>query len=332
MSLRTRDLVHLRNTGQPAIHALFSKAHSMDWDIDRDVDWQNEVSKEDPLIAPQWAPFGRTPTFQSLPREIQTSVTRQALGRMLNILQVGESVAQDVCAKLALLCEEEDYRNHAVAQAMDEARHHLAYVRFLDRMGDEVEDIDPITEAMFDRLLESEDPTFLIAGEQFFLESLAMPLFESLVKHARDPLLKQIVTLITRDESRHIAFGILYVERYLANASTEDRLAFARLWLPQIIGALEDRPGGQLALRVAGRLRKAGADDPEGLAQRMREEQPEIDKRDRQEVVTGRRIPQLLSSARRAGLLVPDILRPLDLLDHPLVGGALRRPGPSAQA
>jgi hypothetical protein len=322
MGMTTRDLLRLRNTGHPGIHSLFAKAHSMDWDLERDVDWDTEVLKGDPLVDPSWSPFGRTPTFLALPPEIQTRVTRSALGRMINVLQVGESVAQDVCAKLALLCEEEDYRNHAVAQAMDEARHHMAYVRFLERMGEEVEDIDPFTEALFDRLLASDDKTYLIAAEQFFLESLAMPLFERLAAQARNPLLRRIVTLITRDESRHVAFGVLYVEQYLRGASEEGRVAFAREWLPQILQALADRPGPRMVRRTEERLRRAGADDPGGLAQRMWEEQKLLD--DAEEARTsGRRLPHLLSSARRAGLLAPDILSALDLGEHPLIRRAL---------
>ena len=111
---------------------------------------------------------------------MKTYVTRRGLGRMLNILQVGESVAQDVCAKLALRLREEDYRNHAVAQAMDEARHHLAYRRFIEKMDEEPEDIDVGTEMMFDALLAADAPLELIATEQFFLESLAMDIFESI--------------------------------------------------------------------------------------------------------------------------------------------------------
>ena len=128
---------------------------------------------------------------------------------MLNILQVGESVAQNVCARLVLVLREEDYRNHAAAQAMDEARHHLAYRRFIDAMGEEVEDIDAGTEMMFDALLGMEDPLELIATEQFFLESLAMNIFEGIQQNATHPLLKNILALITRDESRHMGFGIL---------------------------------------------------------------------------------------------------------------------------
>src|SRR5882724_8718355 len=140
--MRTRDLLKLHNTGHPGINALFAKAHSADWDIENDVDWSVTVGPEDALVSHDWAAFGRTPTFQSLPVRMKAQATRRALGRMLNILQVGESVAQNVCAKLVLSLREEDYRNHAAAQTMDEARHHLAYRRFLDLMGDTPEDID----------------------------------------------------------------------------------------------------------------------------------------------------------------------------------------------
>ena len=318
--MKTRELLRLRNTGHAGINSLFSKAHSMDWD----VDWDLEVSPDDPCVDPSWAPFGRTPTFRSLPAQVQTRVTRAALGRMLNILQVGESVAQDVCAKLALLCEEEDYRNHAVAQAMDEARHHLAYARFLAKMGDEPEDVDAFTEALFDDLLASDDETFLIASEQFFLESLAMPLFERMAAKAVHPLLRDITTLINRDEARHVAFGVLYVAEHLREANEADRLEFANQWLGRILASLGNRQSGAVPRRTAARLRDAGVEDPEGLAARMSEEQQAIDAEERQQATTGRRVPHLLTSARRAGLLAPELLEPLGLKEHPLILGALR--------
>src|SRR5689334_15387850 len=178
--MRTRDLLKLTNTGHPGINALFAKAHSADWDYEKDVDWSVPVRRDEPLVADGWAAYGKTPTFQALPEDVRNHATRRAVGRMLNILQVGESVAQNVCARLVLVLREEDYRNHAAAQAMDEARHHLAYRRFLDAMGEEVEGIDLGTEMMFDALLVEEDPLELIATEQFFLESFAMSIFEGL--------------------------------------------------------------------------------------------------------------------------------------------------------
>jgi rubrerythrin len=324
--MNTRQLLELRQSGHAGMNSLFSKAHSMGWDLDRDVDWELEIRKDDPGVDPSWAPFGRTPTFQALPREVQVGYTRQALCRMLNILQVGESVAQDVCAKLALLCEEEDYRNHAVAQAMDEARHHVAYARILEKLGDPLEEMDAMMEAIFDQLLASNDATTIIATEQFFLESLAMPLFERMMAKATNPLLRDVVTLIHRDEARHVAFGVLYVEQLLRRLAPAERLAFAQAWMPRILAMLEDRPGPRMRTRIVKRLAQAGAADPEGTAERMWQEQPEVDRGDREELASGRRVPHLLSSARRAGLLAPEILDGLGLAGHPLIAAALRRP------
>ena len=53
-----------------------------------------------------------------------------------------EPSRQGRVAGLAPVVREEDYLNYAAAQAMDEARHHLAYRRFLEKMEEEVEDID----------------------------------------------------------------------------------------------------------------------------------------------------------------------------------------------
>jgi len=324
VAIRTRDLLNLHNTGHPGINALFAKAHSADWDIENDVDWGVTLDPEDPLVAPEWAAFGKTPTFQSLPERAKAHATRRALGRMLNILQVGESVAQNVCAKLVLGLREEDYRNHAAAQAMDEARHHLAYRRFLDLMGEPPEDIDAGTEMMFDALLATDDPLELIATEQFFLEGFAMSIFEGLRDHATHPLLRRIVELITRDESRHMGFGVLYVAEWMHRQPQANRIAFARAWLGQILGSLMDKPGPIFLARVTRRLRDAGVADADTLAPAMLREQRELNARELADAASGVKVPHLLKCARRAGLLEPEILEALGLARQPLLLGALR--------
>ncbi|HVN84220.1 MAG TPA: ferritin-like domain-containing protein [Candidatus Binatia bacterium] len=317
--MRTRELLRLHNTGHQGINALFAKAHSADWDIEHDVDWSQAVSADESLVDPDWNAFGQTATFRSLPDVLKSRVTRRGLGRTLNMLQVGESVAQDVCAKLALALREEDYRNHAVAQAMDEARHHLAYRRFIEKMNEPVEDIDPGIEMTFDGLLATNDPLEIIATEQFFLESFAMTIFENLVRYARNPLLRQIVTLITRDESRHMGFGVLYLAEWMKQRSLDEQINFARRWLGQILSVLSDRPGPIFLGRLLARLRAAGMDEADRIAPQLLREQQAINATDEAEVLSGRRIPHLLKSARRIGLLKPEIIEALGIVQHPLV-------------
>lgn len=322
--MRTRDLLTLPITGHPGVAALFAKAHSADWDFEHDVDWSVPVEPDDPLVTTEWAAYGKTPTFQALPERAKNQATRRALGRMLNILQVGESVAQNVCAALVLALREEDYRNHAAAQAMDEARHHLAYRRFIEKMGETLEPIDGGTEAMFDALLAARDPLELIATEQFFLESFAMNIFEGIKRDATHPLLRRILELITRDESRHMGFGVLYVAEWMRTHPAEERVMFARAWLGQILGTLLDRPGPIMLARVVRRLRDAGVADAERLAPQMLREQEALNAADLEEIASGRRVPHVLKSARRAGLLDADVLDALRLSGHPLLQGVLR--------
>ncbi|MFN8644847.1 MAG: diiron oxygenase [Candidatus Binatia bacterium] len=320
--MRTRELINLTNSGHPGINALFSKAHAAGWDIDRDVDWSLPIAADDPLVDHAWAAFGATPTFRALPETVQTYATRRALGRMLNVLQVGESVAQDVCAQLVLRLREEDYRNHAAAQAMDEARHHLAYRRILEKMNEEPEDLDPGTELMFDSLLAAQGALELVATEQFFLESVAMDIFDGIRAHATHPLLRQVLPLVVRDESRHMGFGVLYVAEHLRRHDRDARVDFARRWMGQILFAATDQPGPIMLGRLLRRLREAGV-DADALAPALLSEQQAINARARDEALAGRRLPQLMKSARRAGLLQPDLLEALGIAQHPLVRATL---------
>src|SRR5262249_21231354 len=146
-------------------------------------------------------------------------------------------------------------------------------------------------EMMFDALLAENDPLELIATEQFFLESFAMSIFEGLRQDATHPLLRRILELITRDESRHMGFGVLYVAEWLRRQPLDRRIAFARPWLGQILASLLDRPGPIFLSRVIRRLHEAGVADAAALAPQMLREQQEINAADLAETALGAKGP-----------------------------------------
>ena len=132
-----------------------------------------------------------------------------------------------------------------------------------------------------------------------------MDIFDGIRDHATNPLLRELLTLVTRDESRHMGFGILYVAEYMRTHSRDERIEFARRWLGQILFSATDQPGPIMLGRLLRRLREAGVDDADAIAPELLREQQEINARKRAEVLAGRRLPQLMKSARRAGLLEP---------------------------
>ena len=56
----------------------------------------------------------------------------------------------------------------------------------------------------------------------------------------------------------------------------------------------------------------------------MLREQQAINEAELDEAISGVKVPHLLKSARRVGLLEPEILEAIDFASHPLIRGALR--------
>ena len=50
---------------------------------------------------------------------------------------------------------------------------------------------------------------------QIIIEGLALAAFQMLKTITKDPLLKQLLHYVVRDEARHVTFGINYLEDYI---------------------------------------------------------------------------------------------------------------------
>jgi hypothetical protein len=57
---------------------------------------------------------------------------------------------------------------------------------------------------------------------QVLIEGLAMAAFGSLFQLTQEPLLKELLRYVMRDESRHVAFGVLSLKGYYDDMSARD--------------------------------------------------------------------------------------------------------------
>ncbi|MBI5496393.1 MAG: ferritin-like domain-containing protein [Deltaproteobacteria bacterium] len=320
---KTFDLLNMRPSGIPNMEGLFGKAHSHNWDIDRDVDWSRGIQPDDPVMGPRWAPYSLTPTFRKLPLRARNHFTRRSFSFTLNSLRLGEAVAEEVCFRVGLKSRHPDQKSHAAAQAMDEARHYTAYSRILEMLNEQPEEIEKHTRTTFDTVLALDSVHDLIAWEMFYLESLATNVLRLIGQHARHPVVKRVFRLSTRDESRHMGFGILYVQDWLGRCNFDEQVEFAGTWLNQILTLSFGQQDPTSLNRTTRWLYEADVANSLELATAMLREQQVVLQRDFEDAAAGTRVPQELKSARRAGLLRPDLLEALRLQAHPLVRGAL---------
>ena len=63
---------------------------------------------------------------------------------------------------------------------------------------------------------------FKYLGMQIIIEGLAMAAFGNLFQITQEPLLKELVRYVMKDESRHVAFGVLSLSDYYADMSASE--------------------------------------------------------------------------------------------------------------
>ena len=115
-----------------------------------------------------------------------------------------------------------DGKFYAATQTLDEARHvevFAAYVRKLD----EVQPIAPALKKLLDDVLATDDWKKKAVGMQVVTEGLALYSFRDMRNATQEPLLRKLLTYVSRDEARHTGYGIKYLSAVVPTLSDAER-------------------------------------------------------------------------------------------------------------
>ena len=142
----------------------------------------------------------------------------------------GEQGALLVASQLASCAPTYNAKLYAASQTFDEARHVEVFNKYLqDKIGIHYP-INPSLKLLLDKILTDERWDLKFIGMQIIIEGLALAAFQMLKAITKDPLLKQLLHYVVRDEARHVTFGINYLEDYIKTLTPEeieDRAEFA---------------------------------------------------------------------------------------------------------
>ncbi len=119
-----------------------------------------------------------------------------------------------VAAQLVNAVPHTDAKFYAATQTMDEARHVDVFSRYLrDKLEWQWPGNDSLKELLDATITDARwDIKYL--GMQIIIEGLAMAAFGSIHQLTTEPLLKDLLHYVMRDESRHVAFGVLSLQDY----------------------------------------------------------------------------------------------------------------------
>ena len=282
---------------------LYVKAAEAQWIGDKHLDWDRPIDLVKFSTTPlgTGVPIEKTSYWRSLPEETTVELVRRTAAFRLSQFLHGEQGALMVAAQLVNAVPHTDAKFYAATQTMDEARHVEVFSRYLEKL----DGLRPIAEPLkriLDATLATGDWLKKLVGMQIVVEGLALYSFREMRVLTEEPLLKDILTYVSRDESRHHAYGVQYVERCVPLLSDTEREELEDFALEAAQTVVDNRNQQGLFMALLESWSEAGVDVQELFASMQRERDElarDLPKKRRLGPVQGFVIPTL----RRCGLL-----------------------------
>ncbi|MBL8772075.1 MAG: ferritin-like domain-containing protein [Phenylobacterium sp.] len=212
------------------IRRLYELGKRFNWNSELDVDWTLPERDREPAGAGGPEGFAAHPKWQALSPEQRAEFMRRTNAQTLSQFLHGEQGALMVASQLVTCAPTHDAKLYAASQTFDEARHVEVFHRYLMERCHMIYPINPNLKFLLDKVLTDERWDLKFIGMQVLIEGLALAAFQTIHANTPDPLLRQIVGLVMRDEGRHVAFGVNYLEdwiRALPQEQIEERAQFA---------------------------------------------------------------------------------------------------------
>jgi hypothetical protein len=202
------------------LRTLYANALERQWIAMRDLDWERGVDKEafSRTFSLAGFPIQETNFWKELDPDTRWEVARRTAAFMLSNFLHGEQGALMVASQLVNAVPHMDGKFYAATQTMDEARHVEVFAAFI-RQIDHVYPIMSSLKKILDATLGHEDWLHKAVGMNIVVEGLALFTFRDMRNTTSEPLLKQLLTYVSRDEARHTGFGVKYLGHVVGDVS-----------------------------------------------------------------------------------------------------------------
>jgi len=213
------------------IRKLYRLGKERNWNAETDIAWSTPFDrKASPINDGLDNPFEGWDSYEKLSEEEDIEFAWHQQSWLLSQFLHGEQGALLVASQLVSCAPTYDAKLYAASQTFDEARHVEVFNKYImERIGF-MYPINHNLKLLLDKVLTDERWDLKFIGMQLIIESLALAAFNTQKLISRDPVMSEVLELVTRDESRHVAFGVTYMEEFiktLSESEREDRAQFA---------------------------------------------------------------------------------------------------------
>jgi hypothetical protein len=203
------------------IKKLYDLGKQLNWDPEMDIDWDRPWPEEERgaemMNLHDYEPYLALDDARK--DEFWLHMNAWSLSQFLH----GEQGALLVASQLVSCAPTYNAKLYAASQTFDEARHVEVFNKYLQQRIGLSYPINTSLKSILDKILTDERWDMKFIGMQIVIEGLALSAFNTTRETTPDPVLKDIVYLVTRDEARHVTFGVNYLEEFVKNLTEEER-------------------------------------------------------------------------------------------------------------
>ncbi len=246
MILTSFDTNYVWNYGnvKDGLAALYEKAKKEQWNATTQLAWDTDVDPERGILPEGTNPLTGYRPFEKLNAKEKAKLRHAQVSLQLSQFLHGEQGALIVASQLVGAVPWMDAKYYAGTQTMDEARHVEVFSRYVHEKLEWEWPISPSLKELLDATIQDSRWDFKYLGMQIIIEGLAIAAFGNIYKITQEPLLKDLIYNVMRDESRHVAFGMLSLDEYYKDmpanelADREDFIVYAcELMRDRLVGA-----------------------------------------------------------------------------------------------
>lgn len=203
------------------IKKLYDLGKQLNWDPEMDINWDRPWPEEE--RSPELMNLHDYPPYLALSSKEKDEFWLHMNAWSLSQFLHGEQGALLVASQLCSCAPTFNAKLYAASQTFDEARHVEVFNKYLQQRIGMSYPINTHLKSIIDKILTDERWDMKFIGMQIVIEGLALSAFNTTRETTPDPVLKDIVYLVTRDEARHVTFGVNYLEEFVQTLSDEER-------------------------------------------------------------------------------------------------------------
>jgi hypothetical protein len=223
--LTSFDTTYAWNYGsvKAGLRDLYEKAKREQWNGTEQLKWGTPVDPESEIIPQSYNPLEDYGPYKKLDGKGVARFRHALISWQLSQFMHGEQGALIVASQLAGAVPWIDAKYYAATQTMDEARHVEVFSRYLREKLEWEWPINANLKKLLDIIICDRRWDFKYLGMQILVEGLAMAAFANMYQLAQEPLAKELVHYVMKDESRHVAFGVISLKDYYVDMPEAER-------------------------------------------------------------------------------------------------------------